>query len=91
MKKLFGASCTIMVFTFVAYRIATGMNVNLDIFFLVREKQIHIDNDAKNIPCFIRNILKQLFAILYTDDSTVIIGSNIYFAALSVCKTTNPF
>ena len=80
-----------MVLPLIIYRITARIHTYLNVIFTIFGQQIDIHDNTKNIPHFIWDIFQQLFTILYTNDISIVIGSNIYLAALSICKTTDPF
>ncbi len=80
-----------MVLPLIIYRITARIHTYLNVIFTILGQQIDIHDNAKNIPHFIGDIFQQLFTILHTDNIAIVIGSNIYFASLSICKTTDPF
>ena len=75
----------------IADRESARLYFDFEIFHTIFCVFVDIRNDSKTGLDFIRNILQQSLGVLYTDNISGVIHSDVHRAALCIGKTTEPF
>ena len=90
-KLLFSRATTIVINATIRNRHSTGFDNNLNNVLALHRKMIGLRKHTCVVNNLIRNVLQLLMEILYTQNSQVIIDTNINLPTLSISEAGYPF